>query len=155
MDRWCEAIQRDMNFHQQMDPLTGEFTQADAPNYSPAALVMMDFTWRLAGVREEQDHLEWNVRPGHAASQSARFTMHFGKSHSAAMVYDEKGATLHLDGRRLGRVESGVARLVTDKQGRPKQLVSISEAVETVSVRLGSRPAKPWTLSPNQQIQND
>jgi hypothetical protein len=153
MDRWCEAIQRDMNFYQQMDPLTGEFTQADAPSYSPCALVMMDFTWRLAGVREEHDSLEWNVRPGYAASQAARFTMHFGKSHTAAMVYDEKGATLSLDGRRLGRIESGVARLVTDKQGRPKQLSSISEAVETVSVRLGPRPAKHWTLHPNQQVQ--
>lgn len=155
MDRWCEAIQRDMNFHQQLDPLTGEFTQADAPSYSPCALVMVDFTWRLAGVREERDSLEWNVRPGHAASQAARFAMHFGKSHTASMIYDAKGATLSLDGRRLCRIESGVARLVTDKQGRPKQLVSISEAVETVSMKLGSRPEKHWTLRPNQQVQID
>jgi hypothetical protein len=153
MDRWCEAIQRDRNFHQQMDPLTGAFTQADAPSYSPCALVMMDFTWRLAGVREEQEHLEWNVRPGHAASQSARFSVHFGKDHTAAMAYDAKGATLFLDDRRLGRVESGVVRLVTDKQGRPKQLRSIRDAIETVSVRLDSSPARQWTLRPNQQIQ--
>lgn len=155
MDRWCEAIQRDMTYRQQMDPLTGEFTKADLPSYSPAALVMMDFTWRLAGVREEQDHLEWNVRLGHAAAQSARFSIHFGKSHTAAMVYDEKGATLHLDGRRLGRIESGVARLVTDKQGKLKQLVSISEKVETVSIKMGSRPAQHWTLRANQKLQLD
>jgi hypothetical protein len=28
MDRWCEAIQRDPTFCQQIDPLTGNFTQA-------------------------------------------------------------------------------------------------------------------------------
>jgi hypothetical protein len=31
-----------------MDPLTGEFTQADPSGYSPAALVFLDFTRRLA-----------------------------------------------------------------------------------------------------------
>lgn len=155
MDRWCEAIQREVTFRQQIDPMTGDFTQADQPSYSPAALVMMDFTWRLAGVREEQDRLEWNVRPGHAASQSVHFSIHFDKSHIAAMVYDEKGATLYLDGRRLGRIESGAARLITDKQGRPKQLRSISEVAQTVSVGLGSHPAQRRTLKPNQQLQFD
>jgi hypothetical protein len=153
MDRWCEAIQREMTFRQQIDPMSGEFTQADQPSYSPAALVMTDFTWRLAGVREEQEHLEWNVRPGHAAAQSARFSMRFGKSHTAAMTYDAKGAALQLDGRPLGRIESGVARLITDKQGRPKQLVSTSETVETVSIRMGVRPAQRLTLHPNQRLQ--
>jgi hypothetical protein len=153
MDHWCEAIQRNVTFRQQIDPMTGEFTQADQPSYSPACLLMTDFTWRLAGVREEQGYLEWNVRPGQAVSQSARFSLHFGKSHTAAMVYDEKGAMLHLNGRLLGRIESGVARLITDKQGRPKQLCSISEAVQTVSVKLGSHPAKRWALRPNQQLQ--
>lgn len=32
MDRWCEAIQRDMSFRQQMDPLTGAFTIEDKPS---------------------------------------------------------------------------------------------------------------------------
>jgi hypothetical protein len=155
MGRWCEAIQRDMTFRQQMDPMTGEFTQADMPNYSPVSLDMMDFTWRLAGVREDRDRLEWNVRPGHAASQAAHFSMHFDKSHTATMAYDEKGAVLHLDGRGLGRIESGVARLITDKQGRPKLLTGISEAVETVSIRLGSRPTKRVVLRPNQELQLD
>jgi hypothetical protein len=153
MDRWCEAIQREVTFRQQIDPVTGEFTKAGQPSYSPAALVMVDFTWRMAGVREEADHLEWNVRPGHAAAQFARFSIRFGKSHTAAMVYDEKGATLHLDGRRLGRIESGAARLITDQQGRLKRLVSISENAETVSVKMGSRVAQHWTLRANQQVQ--
>lgn len=47
MHQWCEAILRHTEFRQQMDPLTGEFTQADPSGYSPAALVFLDFTRRL------------------------------------------------------------------------------------------------------------
>jgi hypothetical protein len=49
MQQWCEAIMRHMEFRQQMDPLTGEFTQADPGGYSPAALVFLDFARRLNG----------------------------------------------------------------------------------------------------------
>ena len=48
MQQWCEAISRHTEFRQQMDPLTGDFTQADPSGYSPAALVYMDFIHRLA-----------------------------------------------------------------------------------------------------------
>ena len=48
MRQWCEAISRHTEFRQQMDPLTGDFTQADPSGYSPAALVFLDFTCRLA-----------------------------------------------------------------------------------------------------------
>ena len=47
MQQWCEAIVRHGEFRQQMDPLTGEFTQADPSGYSPAALVFLDFARRL------------------------------------------------------------------------------------------------------------
>ena len=48
MRQWCEAIMRHTEFRQQMDPLTGDFTQADPSGYSPAALVFLDFTRRLS-----------------------------------------------------------------------------------------------------------
>lgn len=47
MQQWCEAIMRHTEFRQQMDPLTGDFTQADPSGYSPAALVFLDFARRL------------------------------------------------------------------------------------------------------------
>jgi hypothetical protein len=50
MQHWCAAIVRDGNFRQQMDPLTGEFTQPDPGRYSPAALVFLAFAKRLAGM---------------------------------------------------------------------------------------------------------
>jgi hypothetical protein len=153
MDRWCEAIQRDPTFRQQIDPLTGDFNQADLPDYSPAALLMVDFTWRLAGPREDEDGLEWNLRPTHAVAQGARFSLQFDRGRTAAVTYAGKSATLYLDGRLLGRIDSGSARLITDKQGRPKQLVGITEAVETVSINLPPRPVHRLTLHPNQTLQ--
>jgi hypothetical protein len=48
MQQWCEAISRHTEFRQQMDPLTGNFTQADPSGYSPAALVFLEFARRLS-----------------------------------------------------------------------------------------------------------
>ena len=48
MRQWCDAIIRHGEFRQQIDPLTGDFTQPDPGGYSPAALVFMEFTSRLA-----------------------------------------------------------------------------------------------------------
>ncbi len=48
MRQWVDAISASQGFRQQMDPLTGEFTLADPSGYSPAALVYLDFTRRLA-----------------------------------------------------------------------------------------------------------
>jgi len=51
MRKWCEAIVRDGDYRQQMDPLTGQFTQPDPGAYSPAALVFLDFARRLNRVK--------------------------------------------------------------------------------------------------------
>jgi len=48
MQQWCAAITRHGEFRQQMDPLTGDFTQPDPGGYSPAALVFLDFADRLS-----------------------------------------------------------------------------------------------------------
>ena len=49
MEQWCEAIMRHGEFRQQMDSLTGEFTQPDPGGYSPAALVFLSFAKALGG----------------------------------------------------------------------------------------------------------
>ncbi len=47
MKAWVTAIRDSGGFRQQMDPLNGAFTMADASGYSPAALVFLEFTRRL------------------------------------------------------------------------------------------------------------
>jgi Bacterial alpha-L-rhamnosidase 6 hairpin glycosidase domain len=152
MTRWCETLQRNMSFRPQIDPLTGEFTSGDLPAYSPSALAMVDFTWRLAGVREEQDRLEWNVRPTHAAARRAHFSLPFGQNSIASLSYDDQGATLRLNGRTLCRIESGTARLITSKQGQPLSLLGIGDSIETVVLQLHGGPPRRLLLNPNQQI---
>ena len=151
MTRWCEGLMADMTFRQQMDPETGRFTQEDLPNYSPAALVMMDYTWRLAGVVEATEALHWNVRPGHAAADEARFSLPTDGGATAAMTYDGKGAGLSLAGKPLGRID-GVARLVTGKTGTAQAVLGISEKLEKITLRLTGRPARRLTIKPNERI---
>jgi hypothetical protein len=152
MDRWLEAILRDMTFRQQMDPLDGVFTSQGSPNYSPVSLVLIDYTWRLAGVREDADTLHWNVRPGHAAAESARFHMRTDAGRDAEMRYDARGADLSLGGRSLARIESGAVRLVTLPSGAPRALVGISQQPQTVTLRLANRRPREVTVRPNETI---
>jgi len=139
MDRWCMAIQRDMAFRQQIDPESGAFTEGDQPNYSPAALVMLDFTWRLAGIHEDQDQVHWNVRPSHPASDQARFRLVTDDGSVAEMKYDKTGVSLLLNNEQICRIEGGVVRLVTDKRGKPIHMVGISDSLEHISIRTRDR----------------
>jgi len=152
MDRWCEAIQRDMTFRQQIDPISGVFTKEDAPNYSPSALVMVDYTWRLAGVCEPPDALYWNIRPGHPAADSARFHMQTDTRQEAEMRYDSRGASLSLGTKSLGRIESGAVRLVTTKTGKPQALLGISEQPQKVRIQLSGRVPQEISVLPNQRV---
>jgi hypothetical protein len=152
MDRWCEAIQKDPGFRQQIDPVSGEFTQTDAPGYSPCALVMMDYTWRLAGVCEQPELLHWNVRPGHPAADAAHFRMRTDQGRETAMRYDAHGAAMTMGGRALGRIDGGAARLETDPNGVARAVVGISERPQKIVLRLTGRPARTMAIEPNQRI---
>ena len=56
MQQWCEAIRRHGEFRQQIDPLTGVFTQPDPGGYSPCALVYLDFAARLGAAHAAPSH---------------------------------------------------------------------------------------------------
>ncbi len=150
MDAWGRALVADMTFRQQMDPWTDKFTVEGEPNYSPAALVMMDYTWRLAGITEQAGDLHWNVRPGHAAAERARFVMKTDTKVTVEMRYDGKGADLSLAGRTLARVD-GTARLVTGKDGAPVALVGIDEKPQDVGLKIDGK-SRRYKLSANQSV---
>jgi hypothetical protein len=153
MDRWCEALQRDPGFRQQIDPRTGAFTQADPPGYSPAALLMVDFTWRLIGIETpDRDTLHWNVRPGHPAADHAVLDRRTPGGVTASMAYADKGATLSLGGRTVARIAGGAARLVTDGAGKPVALIGLGETPQAVTVRLGDGRTMTRTLAANQRV---
>jgi len=150
MEQWCAALQRDPSFRQQIDPVSGELTQGDLPNYSPACLVFYDFTWRLAGVCEDRDRLHWNLRPQCPAALGAQFALPI-KGGTARISYKGHAASLELSGRTLGEVE-GTARLVTDRAGKPLALVGVSALTETVELRLYDSTPRTLKLESNQSI---
>jgi len=153
MNQWCEAIQADMSFRQQIDPETGVFTKgADEPNYSPCALVMVDYTWRLVGVREEVDDLHWTIRPGHPAAQGTTLSMRTDNGRLAVIRYGARRAECSLDGRLLATVVGGSVRLVTDASGTPTRLVGIDPAAQTIRLMLRGGGQRSITVRPNETV---
>lgn len=150
MQQWCNAMLRDSSFRQQLDPLTGEFTQSGSASYSPAALVLYDYTWRLAGVRQEHDELHWNVRPDCAAAQGGVFSAPLGHGKVAELRYRAGGADLKVGNRSIGHVE-GSARLVTTLDGSPRYLVGTTSVVTRVKLSLNGRPIQHMVLRPNER----
>ncbi|WP_267387994.1 alpha-L-rhamnosidase [Sphingomonas sp. GC_Shp_3] len=152
MNRWCEAIQQDPSFRQQIDPQTGAFTQEDAPNYSPAALVMVDFTWRLVGVQQVGGELHWNCRPAHPAARGARAVLRTDQGQVATLAYEGGGATLTLGGTRVARIDGGHARLVTDTAGRLLRLTGIEAETQQPMVTLMNRSPRRFALARNADV---
>jgi hypothetical protein len=148
MDRWVDAIVRSGDFYQQLDPVTGDATKVGDPGgYSPAALVLLDFVWRLYGVRRDGDRIEWNCRqPANSAKTVASIKTARG---TAELQHASDGSALSLAGKPILRV-FGTARIVTDLDGKPSAITGISD--ERAEVRLSWPGGKSHKihLSPNE-----
>jgi len=151
MQAWCDALLRDGTFRQQLDPMTGVFTDGDSPGYSPAALVLVDSTWRLAGIREDAGRIEWTVRPGCAAADGAKFTLKTNAGMMMEMKYDKGGAELLRAGKRIARVD-GTARLVTDLYGAGLEVVGIAEVEQKVKLTRPGSGVQPVTVAANERV---
>jgi len=148
MQQWSDAILRDPSFRQQLDPLTGGFTQSGSDRYSPCALVLFDYTWRLAGVRKEIDQLHWNIRPTCAAATNAVFRLPLSPSSVAELRYTNNSAQLRINSKLIGRVR-GTARLITTLDGDPKNLLGIDTESSSVTLARPGHHDLRITLQPN------
>ena len=149
MQQWVAALLRATEFRQQMDPLTGEFTDG-APGYSPAALVLIDFTWRLAGVRRlDADSLEWNIRPGFAGNDAV-FRLRVSPTLMAEIRYGPTGAELRLNSRLIHRV-SGTVRLVTRLDGELMSAIGMEEKPSTAVLQPAHGKERRFAVEPNQR----
>jgi hypothetical protein len=147
MQQWIKAIlAADGLLAQQMDPLTGRFSTEDPGGYSPAALVMLDYTWRLYGVRREGDRLEWNCRPLDNAREST-FSLPTPKG-MAQLRHSAGESALSLAGKPILRVK-GTARVVTDASGRARRLVGISREPADVRLEWPGGRTGVWKVAPN------
>jgi Mannosylglycerate hydrolase MGH1-like glycoside hydrolase domain len=143
MTRWTEAIARAGNFLQQMDPETGEFS-ADRGAYSPAMLALLDFSWRLYGVRDENGELEWNCRLPEGSAECVWAVA------AAELRTTAAGSVMSIAGREVLRV-TGEVRVVTRADGSPTQLVGTSEREVVVRLRRGGRETR-HSVRPDQVI---
>ena len=149
MQQWIAALLRAPDFRQQFDPLNGEFT-TDAPGYSPSALVLLDFTWRLAGVRHEDGNLEWNIRPAPAGTRSS-FRLRVTPVLTAEMRYESGSAELRLNDRPLCKV-SGVVRLITTLDGKLQSAVGIGSEASSVELQPVAEALRKFSSEPNRKI---
>lgn len=146
MQQWINAILRQSKFLQQIDPLDGTYTP-DTGNYSPAALVFMDFTWRLSGVRRVEKNVEWNVRP--AASGIASYRLQLTPASTAEIKYASGNAELFLNGKLLFRTGSAI-RLLTDLDGKLKRAIGISQAMTDAILWDKSGKKQTFSIAPNE-----
>jgi hypothetical protein len=147
MQQWISALLEARAFRQQMDPLTGLFTEADPSGYSPSALVFFDFTWRLRGVRSMGDRIEWNVRCSPAIEPSS-FRLRLSPTRIADLKYASGEAEALLNGRSLFRTRS-VVRLITDRDGVLREAVGVAGRESTIEVGLPGRPVLRFQMAPN------
>ena len=149
MQQWVRAIERNGSFLQQMDPLTGDFTP-DTGDYSPAALVFISFTWRLAGVRQVGDVLEWNLLPP-AQSVSATYRLQVTPTKIAQIKYSAGQAELSLNDKFLWRT-SGVVRLITDLDGKLGGAQGIAPAPVKIKLEGPGKERRHLRVEPNELL---
>jgi hypothetical protein len=130
MERWVSALTAYGGFSQQINPWTGEF-DGQGRDYSPAMLVLLDFTTRLYGIRREAGLVKWGC--GLPPDVSECFYLMQSPIGDARLQQNHQGATLELGNRQVARVE-GHCQLVTDLAGKPQALIGVGP--ETVTVRI-------------------
>ena len=147
MQQWVEAMVREGKFLQQMDPFAGTFTP-DAEGYSPAALAFVDFTWRLSGIRQTGDCLEWNIRPLNSDAR-ASFGLRLQNGTTAEIRYAAAEAEALLNGKRVIKTGATV-RLVSNFQGRLLRAVGIASQSSAVAWRDNTGHEGRFSIPPNE-----
>ena len=149
MRQWVHALLRDTGFRQELDPLTGVFTD-DASGYSPASLLLVDFTWRLAGVRNIGDELEWNICPPDPHIRSA-FRLQVHCTLTAEMKYESGQAELSLNGRQFLKT-SNIVRLITNQSGVLQRAAGTDAARSLVVLHQIGGADRRLSIDPNTTV---
>jgi hypothetical protein len=147
MQQWVRALAQAGAFTQQLNPWTGEPIGPDG--YSPAMLVLLDFTARLCGVRAEGQGMEWNCRLPEGAEESVyRLPAAQG---SAELRVSRGGAELLLAGRKMLTVR-GTARVLTDARGRATTLVGTAPGPEEITLTWPDGGSSTLAVQPDEEV---
>ncbi len=149
MGKWLQALVKSDGFRQQINPWTGEFTQA-GNDYSPAMLVMLDYTQRLHGVRQSNDLLEWTCLLPEMASRS-EFSL-LTKMAKLELNIDQNAAHLLIAGQEIARVE-GICRVITNRDGQIISIIGISPQPVSITITRPDQQALKIKLNPDMVYQ--
>jgi hypothetical protein len=132
MKRWVSVLQENTRFGQQIHPYTGKMGNPDS--YSPAMLVLVDFTMRLYGIHEDAEHISWVSQ----LPDDAKYLSLVLKTQKGECVWqqDIQHAVATLNGKELFQVV-GTCRILTDKSGKIKSLIGIKPEETIVLITEG------------------
>jgi hypothetical protein len=147
MGRWVDAIVLSGDFYQQLDPVSGECTKVGDPGgYSPAALVLLDFVWRLYGVRRDGERIEWNCRqPANSAKTLASVKTPRG---TAELLHANGSSSLSFASKAILRVV-GTARVVTDAEGKVLSISGTSDQAVEARLEWPNGKHRKFRIAPN------
>ena len=150
MKQWLCALDASPHFMQQINPWTGEFIASANQNYSPAMCVVIEFIRRLYGIVCDERQISWSNAPNREGN-----TRYYAQSIAgvglAELDYNgQSGTLLKLNGAELLRVK-GVCRIVTNLQGLPISVQSISLRDESIMMTLPDGSEQRWILAPNEE----
>jgi hypothetical protein len=144
--RWLEAITRNGEFRQQIDPWSGDFTPA-GDDYSPTLLCALDFITRLYGVRREAKDgarvLAWSCAAGDSSFEL------LWDEHRALVQRDAQGCALRLDGHEIARVV-GECEIISDESGNFLWVINTTSQTQNVAVKMLDN-AFVVTLAPDER----
>lgn len=135
-ETFLRTVGRTRRFRQQYDPFTGEpddVAHAKA-DYGPTILATLEYISRMYGIHLDRERVLWSGLP--RDGQSIETTQRWGERKYTLRIAGGEmiGA---LNGAECFRCTAGV-RVVTDLDGRPRQLVGIAPQPQAVELRVGS-----------------
>ncbi|KAA6300343.1 MAG: Cytoplasmic trehalase [Candidatus Ordinivivax streblomastigis] len=145
-EKLIDCVGKRNTFPQQIDPFTGEFSEADKrTEYGPMALSVLEYISRLYGVHIQFDEIYWGAlgRDGHEIS----YTQHWDGDTFSIQTKDGT-STGYINEKEIFRVTDGV-RVVTDWKGKVTKVINIKQVPLKVKYHINGKE-KGIQLKPNQ-----
>jgi hypothetical protein len=139
-ETFLRKIGDSLKFVQQFDPFTG-IGNNTSDGYGPAILSALEFISRLYGIHIAQDRINWSYldKPGNCC-----YVQNWG-DHSYKLETKGRKVYCSIDGNEVFSFSKGI-RIVSDMQGRIKEVIGINPAKEGKVIEI-SYEGKTFTMS--------
>jgi hypothetical protein len=145
-NKLIDCVGKHNTFPQQIDPFTGEFSEADKrTTYAPMALGVLEYISRFYGVHIQFDEIWWGAlgRGDHEVS----YTQHWDGD-AYKVETQKETVTGSINGKNVFRVSQG-CRIITNWEGRILRLINVTDTPLTVELEAGGNKTE-LRLNPNE-----